>query len=55
VTSAVLMMGRGVLTGFFDGGFAANATGVGPEPLWPLWGVALGAATLALHLRRLSE
>lgn len=26
--------------------------GTGPSLLWPLWGIALGAATLAYHLRR---
>jgi hypothetical protein len=26
--------------------------GTGPALLWPLWGPALGAATLAYHLRR---
>lgn len=25
---------------------------LGPETLWPLWGVALGAATLAYYRRR---
>jgi hypothetical protein len=29
-----------------------NWAAIGPVLLWPLWGVALGAATLAYHLRR---
>ncbi|MFG2058662.1 hypothetical protein ACGFI9_32015 [Micromonospora sp. NPDC048930] len=32
-----------------DGGFSSATT---PMLLWPLWGPALGAATLAYHLRR---
>jgi len=43
-TSGVL----GDLFGFGEDSWAA----IGPELLWPLWGVALGAATLAYHYRR---
>ncbi|GAB3139016.1 hypothetical protein GCM10027290_07410 [Micromonospora sonneratiae] len=32
--------------------FEAFSFSVGPALLWPLWGVALGAAALAYHLRR---
>lgn len=51
VTSAGLMFVRLWLTGglsAFDGNWAALV----PELLWPLWGVALAAATLAYWLRR---
>jgi hypothetical protein len=53
VTAAGLMFWRRTLlgTGAFtlsDGNWAALA----PELLWPLWGVALGAATLAYYVRR---
>ena len=39
------ILGEGVLT-------ANNWATVGPELLWPLWGAALGAATLAYYYRR---
>lgn len=55
VATAGLMFVRLVITGtlgdlftFADGQWAA----VGPELLWPAWGAALAAATLAYHLRR---
>jgi hypothetical protein len=34
--------------GLFDGNWAA----VWPALLWPIWGLALGAATLAYYYRR---
>lgn len=49
VTEAGLMYVRLVVTGFFG---ADDWTTVGPELFWPLWGAALGAATLAYHYRR---
>jgi hypothetical protein len=53
VTAAGLMFWRRTLLGvgaftLSGGSWAALA----PELLWPLWGVALGAATLAYYLRR---
>ena len=55
VTTAGLMFVRLQVTGtvrdlfgFLPGGWAA----LGPELLWPLWGVALAAATVAYHYRR---
>ena len=39
------VLGEGVLT-------ADNWAALGPELLWPVWGVALGAATLAYYHRR---
>jgi hypothetical protein len=48
VTSAGLgMLGSGGLADLMAAGLAAA-----PMLLWPLWGVALGAATLAYYLRR---
>lgn len=53
VTSAGLMFGRLYLADAFDDFFAgASFAVIGPELLWPVWGAALGAATLAYHLRR---
>jgi hypothetical protein len=52
VTTAGLMYVRVMVLGQVPGGFAENIATVGPEMFWPLWGVALGAATLAYHLRR---
>lgn len=53
VTSAGLAFVRLLLAGAFQDFFAGSGWAVlGPELLWPLWGVALGAATLAYHLRR---
>jgi hypothetical protein len=53
VTAAGLMIWRRTLLGtgtftLFDGNWAALA----PELLWPGWGVALAAATLAYYFRR---
>jgi hypothetical protein len=39
------ILGEGVLTG-------ENWAALAPELLWPIWGVALGAATLAYYYRR---
>lgn len=56
VTSAGLMFIRLVTTGGLSETFAfAEDVGwaaLGPELLWPLWGAALAAATLAYHYRR---
>jgi hypothetical protein len=49
VTSAGLHVVRGFLVnGFPAEGWATTAPGL----LWPMWGVALGAATLAYYRRR---
>jgi hypothetical protein len=53
VTAAGLMFWRRTLLGV--GAFTLSGgswAALGPELLWPLWGVALGAATLAYYLRR---
>jgi len=59
VTSAGLMFIRLVITGGLAETFAfAEDVGwaaLGPELLWPLWGAALAAATLAYHYRRRSR
>jgi len=58
VTAAGLMFVRLTLTGGLDAILGEGALGaqnwaaLGPELLWPLWGAALGAATLAYYLRR---
>ena len=60
VTQSGLMYVRltldGTLVEEFGGGGAAltsqNWAALAPELLWPLWGVALGAATLAYYYRR---
>jgi hypothetical protein len=51
VTVAGLMYVRLTLTGFWAGE-GENWAAIAPELLWPVWGVALGAATLAYHQRR---
>jgi hypothetical protein len=56
VTAAGLMFVRQALTGTFTigetiGRFRENWAVLGPELLWPLWGVALAAATLAYYYR----
>jgi hypothetical protein len=48
VASSVSFVRDTIRTGFRIEGWAAE----GPALLWPLWGVALGAATLAYHHRR---
>ncbi|HEX6299786.1 MAG TPA: hypothetical protein VF148_04930 [Acidimicrobiia bacterium] len=59
VTSAGLMFIRLVMTGGLTETFAfAEEVGwvaLAPELLWPLWGAALAAATLAYHYRRRSR
>jgi hypothetical protein len=53
VTAAGLMFWRRTLLG--DGAFSlarGDWAALGPELLWPIWGLALGAATLAYYLRR---
>ena len=58
VTSAGLMFVRLALAGGFafdeDTTFTLtdNWAALAPELLWPIWGAALGAATLAYHYRR---
>lgn len=56
VTSAGLMFIRLVLTGglaeLFEFGEDLGWVALAPELLWPLWGAALAAATLAYHHRR---
>lgn len=58
VTTAGLMFVRMMLTGQLAGILGEgiltedNWAALGPELLWPLWGVALGAATLAYYYRR---
>jgi hypothetical protein len=53
VTAAGLMFWRRTLLGV--GAFTLSGgswAALVPELLWPIWGVALGAATLAYYLRR---
>lgn len=61
VTTAGLMFVRMTLAGTLGGVFGngkelvfttENWAALAPELLWPLWGVALGAATLAYYYRR---
>jgi hypothetical protein len=48
-----IMYNRMALTGVWDEDFRTGNWGtVLPEMTWPLWGLALGAATLAYHYRR---
>jgi hypothetical protein len=49
VTSASLGL---VTSGDFISLVGTGGLAVAPMLLWPLWGVALGAATLAYYLRR---
>jgi hypothetical protein len=51
VTAAGNMFIRMTLTGADFGGLAEWGA-LGPELLWPLWGVALAAAAVAYALRR---
>ncbi len=41
---------RALVLGYYPEG--SGWVTVGPAQLWTLWGVALGAATYAYHLRR---
>lgn len=53
VTSAGLMFLRLGLTGVFDEWFGpGNPATYAPELFWPIWGIALTAATLAYYYRR---
>jgi hypothetical protein len=57
VTNAGLMYWRMTLSGGFEIGgirltLESSWAALAPELLWPLWGVALGAATAAYYLRR---
>ncbi len=53
IVEAGIMYDRMALTGAWDDEFrSGNWATVLPEMTWPLWGFALGAATLAYHYRR---
>lgn len=53
VTVAGLEHYRAAILGYFpEGSMGENWGTVAPGYLWPLWGVALGAATYAYYLRR---
>jgi hypothetical protein len=53
MTSAGLAHYRAAILGYFPGGSTSENWGtVAPGYLWPLWGIALGAATFAYYLRR---
>lgn len=53
IVEAGIMYDRMALTGTWDDEFrSGNWATVVPEMTWPLWGIALGAATLAYHYRR---
>jgi hypothetical protein len=48
-----IMYNRKALTGTWDDEFRnGNWATVVPEMTWPVWGIALGAASLAYHYRR---
>jgi hypothetical protein len=59
ITTAGLMFVRLTVTGAIYDFFALideeDWAALAPELLWPIWGVALGAATLAYYLRRRGE
>lgn len=55
VVPAGISMIRQVITDAAGFDFAADWAAFGPTFLWPLWGVALGAATLGYALRRRRE
>ena len=52
VTTAGFMYVRMTVAGYYGRFLAQNWAAVAPELLWPAWGAALGAATLAYHYRR---
>jgi hypothetical protein len=53
VTVASLTIWSGAADGGIDLGLTSSTWGLGgPMLVWPLWGISLGAATLAYHLRR---
>lgn len=56
VTTAGIMFVRLTVTGMFSETFSFVGEGdwaaLAPELLWPIWGTALGAATLAYYYRR---
>jgi hypothetical protein len=52
VTSAGLMFWRRTLLGSGAFTVSGNWAALLPELLWPVWGIALGAATLAYYVRR---
>ena len=53
VTAAGLTIWRRMLLGTSNFTLSiGNWAALGPELLWPIWGIALGAATLAYYLRR---
>ena len=54
--AGISMIVRSAAQGFFlPGALSENWGAVGPTWLWPLWGLALGAATLGYYLRRRGE
>lgn len=54
VMTAGIMFVRLTVAGYFEDTVfgSANWAALAPELLWPAWGAALGAATLAYHYRR---
>ena len=53
VSVMVTSAGLQVVRGFLLGGFPADGWAtIAPGLVWPLWGTALGAATLAHYYRR---
>jgi hypothetical protein len=53
VAALVTAAGFGVVRSVIVGGFVkGDWAAAGPALVWPVWGVALGAATLAYYLRR---
>jgi hypothetical protein len=53
VTVASITIWNGAADGGIDLGLTADSWGLGgPMLVWPIWGISLGAATLAYHLRR---
>jgi hypothetical protein len=56
ISVAVTSAGLGYVRSFRRSGIPVEGWGmVVPGLLWPLWGAALGAATVAYYLRRLSN
>jgi hypothetical protein len=53
VTVASVTIWSGAAAGGIDLGLTGDSWGLGgPMLVWPVWGISLGAATLAYHLRR---
>ncbi len=51
-TSSLAIRGRVTLDDLFTFGNELQWAAIAPELLWPVWGAALGAATLAYYYRR---